>query len=354
MKAWLLLCFVPSLALAEPRIETIDRGDAVEVIAHDITAANTTLIPVRSRLEIAVTGKPAAFNTPSTDPTIVISELDSHMLSVKTAFDRSEIKAVAPLAKAIQVGPDLHIMIPRKLPAAGTTIELPEPTVPSVAKLELPVAPAPEAPNVEAKPAPVPAPAVVETKPAPPVTEVKPPLPTQPSSAANPLTKPSMLGVLALVAIGCGIWVMKRRKKTQAPVASIDIIAQRQLGSKAKIVWLSAGTREMVIAITPQNVRMLGQWKKSDGPPAEIPAYTDHNLRARLPTAQVVEPLVDRSSPAVAGLLKLRARTVQPTSIERDEHVMDDDVASGDIEADALWAKEILMATRANTHRSAR
>ena len=156
--------------------------------------------------------------------------------------------------------------------------------------------------------------------------------------------------VLALVAIGCGVWIMKRRKTSKLPVATIDVIAHRQLGSKAEVVWLAAGTREMVIAITPQNVRMLGQWQKSDGPPAEMPAYTDHHLRARLPTAQVVEPLVDRSSPAVAGLLKLRARTVQP----RDEHVLDDDVVSGDIEADALWAKEILMATRDNTHRGSR
>jgi flagellar biogenesis protein FliO len=333
MKALLLFC-VPSLALAAPSIETIDRGDVVEVIAHDVTAANTNIIPVRSRLEVPLATKILPIKAPSADPTVVITEADKQ-LSIKLPFDRAEVKALAPFAKAVQIDNDLHVLIPRKLPAAGFV--MPEPTVAKAKAIDEPTPPlAPPIEVVKSAPAPVAAPA---PQPEPAQAAPPPPKPVATAKAPNPLLKPSTLGVLALVALGCGMWIVRRRKKAQSTEATIDVIAQRQLGAKAKIVWLAAGSREMIVSVTPQAVRILSQWKK-DGP----------QPHAELPPAQVVVPrattqqsVVDRTSPAVSGLLKLRAKTVPPP----DAAPLSDEIASGDMEADAAWAKEILLATRA-------
>ena len=126
--------------------------------------------------------------------------------------------------------------------------------------------------------------------------------------------------------------------------SSIEVIAQKGLGAKAKIVWLRAGEREMVVAVTPQAVRMLGSWKKA----AEEARHAYTTTResgvfqmptrpsaASIPEAQALAP----SSPAVAGILKLRARTSAP--------VVNEDIATDDVDADSLWAREILAATGA-------
>ena len=51
----------PSVASAEPNepsFELRDRGDAVEVIAHNVKATHTIVNPIRSRLEVAIAGRP--------------------------------------------------------------------------------------------------------------------------------------------------------------------------------------------------------------------------------------------------------------------------------------------------------
>jgi flagellar biogenesis protein FliO len=380
MKTAILALLLPVIALAEPRIETLDRGDAVEIVAHGVTAVNTNLIPVRSRLEIAVANKPAPINVPSSDKTVVISELDNKTLSIKTAFERSEMKNLAAHAKATQIGPDLHIIIPRAIPAAGTAVELPEPTmadVPKVVKIEMPEAPklaeAPkaDAPQVEPKAADQEAPpasATIETKPAPIAASAeKAPLPTK-KEAESPMSKAKMLGLMAIVAIGCGFWLLKKRKKEAADQSTIEVLAQHSIGAKAKVVWIAAGSREMVLAVTPQGVRMLGSWEKTQSAAENhFATYTENGKRTRLPTAQVVDAAMpipiraqtqssaaERSSPAIAGLLKLRAQTMRPVpQVDIDEEPMlDDEVKTDDVEADALWAREILAATKASNTRA--
>ena len=168
-------------------------------------------------------------------------------------------------------------------------------------------------------------------------------------------------GLLALVA---GMWLMRNRKKQAGALSSIDIVAQRALGNKAKVMWLAAGERELLVAVTNQQVRMLGQWPRTQ---------TNNDL-PRLPTARISRmnidgeelpaprfsaaaldsaPTIPASNP-VAGLLKLRqsqpvvgraqtqpaigrARTMQP--------MINEDVATEDADADLVWAKEILAAT---------
>jgi len=372
--AVLALAFVPVLvsasASAEPvSFEVADHGDSVEVIAHNLQAKTTTTSAVRSRIEVPVTGSPVASRQMMTDGTVYLVELDgstNRVLSVKTRLDHPEVKALAGLAKATQVGSDLHLTFPRH-----AIVEAAKPV-----KLEpAPVVEAKPAPVAEAKPIAAPAPVVVEPKPAP-VVEPKPanrPVPaleTKPAAAAHPIpaekdstfTSPGVYALGALLALlACG-YVLKKKKKDAASVTTIDVVAQRSLGNKAKVMWLSAGGRDMIVSVTSTNVRMLGQWSRGEDkqlPRAtslEGPRTSQRNLdefrdefKQELAEANAVPQLASSSS-AVSGILKLRARTVTgpiPTRVSTIQSLpqVNADVATEDEEADMEWAREILTAT---------
>ena len=191
----------------------------------------------------------------------------------------------------------------------------------------------------------IPEPAPAPTTPAAPKLELAP----EPSSSNG-----SLYAMIAIAALGLGVWYVRRRRGAQAPAASIDVIAERALGGRAKVVWFSAGGREMLVAITQQQVCVLGQWRKAE-------------TRAQLPEAHALadsKPIRAEKpmSAAVAGILRLReradakanasARSVSnhttprnPFSHHRSIDEINEDVATGDLHSDALWAKELLEAT---------
>ncbi|HUJ61670.1 MAG TPA: flagellar biosynthetic protein FliO, partial [Kofleriaceae bacterium] len=326
-----------------PVFELHDRGDAVEVIAHGVKAARTAILPIRERLEVPVAGKLAAPRITPVDPTVRLIEIDpdTNALSVKLKMERPEVAAMSRVAQAIQVGDDLHVLLPRKLPADGAVVKLPEPTLPPALAAAVAAAPAPKAlpaPEVAA-PAPPKAAAIVAPRPA-------PAAPARLATGDDSSSSMSTYGMLGLAAVGVGIWLIRKRKQSALPQSSIEVIAQRSLGGKARIVWLSAGQRELIVSVTPQAVHMLGQWRKDAPMPAALPfAQAEPRLpRAMTQRGERIEavdaPTVSRTttSPAVAGILKLRERTMPPVN---------EDVATGDDAADALWAREILAATGA-------
>jgi flagellar biogenesis protein FliO len=347
--AFLLVMISGGVAAAEPHFEVIDRGTAVEVIAHDVKAARTAVNPARSRLEIDLVGFPKIRALVPNDKSIKVIELDGsnpRRLSVKLPFERTNVKTMAKFAQAIQVGDDLHLLFPRDVPAEGARVVLPEPTLPThiAAKLATPAI-GPQLPTQATKPE-VPAAAAndkIETKPEA-KSEKGDALPKKEEdkksflAAEEPSSNFSMYAMAGLGAIALGLYMFKNKKAALAPVAStIDVIATRSLGSKAKVVWLNAGGREMVVAVTPQAVRMLGQWKKSEN------ASFSNSTPANMPFAQALEsqqrsaPRAATSSP-VAGILKLRERASTYEGLNED-------IATGDLDADAQWAKEIFAAS---------
>jgi len=171
-------------------------------------------------------------------------------------------------------------------------------------------------------------------------------------------SKVSMYGAIGLAAAGGGIWLMRRRRVHPAVTSSIDVLALRSLGGKARILLLSVGPRELLVSVTGQQVSLLGQWAKTDAPGALPPAVSfaavsqAHAAAHAAQAAQgfgprfdgpseIREPREKPVSPAVSGILRLRARTGQMPISEA--------VATGDVEADELWAKEILAATGARS-----
>lgn len=344
--AFLLVLISGGVAAAEPHFEVIDRGTAIEVIAYEMKAARTAVNPARSRLEVDLLGAPNAKALQPTDKGVVVVELDGatpRRLSVKLPFERPGVKTMAKFAQAIQVGDDLHLLFPRNVPAEDARVVLPEPTLPThiAAKLATPaIGPQPpDAIKPVIKPE-MPAAAVTEAKPEP-TTDALPKKDDDKKpflAPEEPSTNFSMYAMGGIGAIALGLYLFKKKKSvTAGTVAStIDVVATRSLGSKAKVVWLNAGGREMVVAVTPQAVRMLGQWKKSDSPSLAV------NGPATMPFAQALEnqqrmPRAATSSP-VAGILKLRERASTYEGLSEE-------VATDDMDADAVWAKEIMAAT---------
>jgi len=329
MRLALLAVLVPTTALAAPELsfEVRDRGDAVEVIAHHAKAARRSISPIRQRLEVPLAGNPSAGRQFATDPTVKQIELDGtdpRVLSVKLNLERPDVKALARFAQAIQVGDDLHLIFPRHVPAEGATVTLPEPTIPPELQ-----------PAVEAAKPPPPLPAPIHAAPAELAPAVKPPASPRlaPPVEDSPWASSSLLGALAVPALAAGVWLLKRRRTGQAPPPAIEMVAQRSLGNKAKVVWLAAGGREILVAVTGQQVKTLGQWPRATTAVA-----------APLPAAQTIEDAGPRPaaapalSPAVSGILKLRERAAPIPPVN-------DEVATDDVDADLVWAKEILAAT---------
>jgi flagellar biogenesis protein FliO len=335
MRFALLLLLAPAIAAADNTFEVIDRGTAVEVIAHNVTAAKTGVLPIRSRLEVPLAGHPHLPALAPKDATVKVVEIEDNNLSVKVGFEHPAVIGLAKFAQASQIGPDVHLIFPRIVPPDGAAVVMPEPTIPAelVKQVEAVVAPV-AAPVVAPVVAPAPLPAVVERTPEVKVTpEPRTPDVSKPAKSIAKLAEPddawsklAMYGAIGLAGIGCGAYLLKKKRASQDPLSSIDVIAQRSLGGKAKVVWFTAGGREMIVAVTPQAVKLLGQWDAKSV--AMVPAS--------LPFAQSKPP-----SSAVSGILKLREKAGPAFTQFNDE------VATGDIDADTLWAKEILAATGA-------
>ncbi|HEX4452428.1 MAG TPA: flagellar biosynthetic protein FliO [Kofleriaceae bacterium] len=347
-------------AEGEVTFSVVDHGDSVEVIAHNLTIKNTNVSQIRSRLEVPLVGNPSASRQTSPDTTVMQVELDGFALSVKTRLDKPEVHELAKLAHAEQVGSDVHLIFPRHAQLAQPAQPAqPQPAAAPVKAAEPPKA---EAPKLEA-PAPIPA-KVDATPAAAPVAKVEIPVEKkpEPQKLGTPIppekrdwSGTGFYAIAALGALGGAAYFMKKKQKAAATQTStIDVIAQRTLGNKAKVVWLAAGQREMIVSVTGTQVRVLGQWPRGT---ANAPAVetNDGPRLPRLPTATAVDTTPERPSlsPSVAGILKLRAQTQNnlpivgrtPTAqrMPTIEPLPDLDDNRG--EPDLAWAKEILAAT---------
>ena len=363
MRSLLALAMVaaPAVAFGDSAVsfEVADHGDSVEVIAHNVEAKGTPISSVRSRIEVPVTGQPVASRAMMVDGTVMLVEFDgisNRVLSVKTKLEHPEVKTLAGLAKATQVGTDLHLTFPRHVViAVEAKPAAPVAAAPVAAPATTPAKPeAKIEPKIEAKPeitAPLAPVAPAMAVPAPAIDNR--PVPVEKDSLA---TSPGLYAFGALVTLlACG-YILKRKKKDAVATSTIDVIAQRSLGNKSKVMWLSAGGREMLVAVTQQKVQMLGQWPKAT---SELPRATSleqprasrrsiTTFQQELAAETATEPAPTQSS-AVSGILKLRARTSGPLQGRAGTvpplYQVNQDVATDDEDADIEWAKEILTAT---------
>ncbi len=374
------LGLAPSRASAGPsasRFLVTDRGDAVDVVIPGATAATLTAEVVRQRLEVPLRGRPEGREVRPGDPTVKSIEIrgrSQRILSIKLFVDHDAVVALAPRVRLQQEGDALRVTIPRSPPPPPAPAPAPTPTPTAttptaVASITPPVAPtAPLAPaSTTEHPGATVMAAAPPTALAAAATTAAAPASAPGAPAASALASPrggsggvpttTLVVVLAALAIGA-VAVLRRRRTSPLATTSLDVLASRSLGGKARVVWLAAGEREMVVAVTGQNVQILGQWRAGAGAalgptargtrdlplvddeaPAGSAAAAGRDELGGRPHLSLVGPgrASAASSPAVSGILRLRERLGQLTAADREP--------SGDPEADEQWAKEILAAT---------
>ena len=143
---------------------------------------------------------------------------------------------------------------------------------------------------------------------------------------------------------GSAAIVVLRRKKVLSPAApgpQLDVLASKSLGGKTRIVWLGAGDRELVVAVSPQQVNLLGQWRRGEveHAPERAPLRLETGRDDGEPTFAAGSAQLPRTrtlnTSAVSGIMRLRGK-VPPIT---------DDAHGDDSDADEKWARDILAAT---------
>ncbi len=379
LPAIIILCLCATPAFAGPdnaeRFQIIEGAEQVEVVARGATAAAGARIGVvRERLEIPLVGSVRSARRSSDDTTVRRVEIRGdapRVLSIKLRADRDRMAGIAERVRFVQIGDALHVTIPRAVvvappPGADTftegivdeKIELEPPAAanatgsPSPAPLATRTTPTTTTPTTTA-PTPTAAttttPMEAASMPGQGRTAAAAPTDSSPSigvaGGAGPVSTRWWMVVGGIALIGGGVFAaVRRRRRVDDPVDQLEVIASRSLGGKARVVWLGAGDREIVIAISPQQIRPLGQWRRgargverdfgrvldgvgaADAGPAPSRDAPGPRRLARASAS---------ASPAVSGLIRLRERTPP----------VNEDVATGDEDADAEWAKDLLAAT---------
>lgn len=104
------------------------------------------------------------------------------------------------------------------------------------------------------------------------------------------------LALFALIAIGALAWWKRRKLPVATPEESIELLAQSSLGGRARAMWLRAGERDIVVAVTAQAVQVLAAWpnasRAADLADAPAPGLADAPARSLANT--------DPSTPATA------------------------------------------------------
>lgn len=97
------------------------------------------------------------------------------------------------------------------------------------------------------------------------------------AAASSPLSTVALLSLLALAALA---WLRRRTPAPRADQRTLAVIAQAPLGGRARAVWLSAGPRELVVAVAQQGVTVLDHWTR-DAREDAAGARDAHGPRAR-------------------------------------------------------------------------
>ncbi len=330
-------------------------------------------------------------------------------ISVKMRHGREKTRVLGGAAtiENLDGGIIMHIPrwpLPKEATAPAAAIVAPTP----------PVAEAIEPPVKSATPAPTPTPE------ASPVAETSKPASKAPAPAAASIGTPNsseggmsfglLLGVVLLMAGGgIIIWRSRQTPKDVVDLESFRVIATKQLGGKSKVVWLSVGTREMVVSVGETGTSLLSEWSRNQQPalagnaaagllgapvaepkvaptlvdmqdsiavgtpappasmgPADPNASTVYDFRSTLSTAakaqaDIASHLKQRAVPPKrrpkAAKRRATADGENSPSVAGLLKLRDQapqvsvEVATDDAEADAEWARELFKATRENVLR---
>ena len=349
-RAALVLCITTWMlggdSFAAPNIELVDNGNHVVIVVPNAVPRTQKITNYSDRIEVAIGKSEWTGTRRFRDRTVKRVDVlggRNPRISVQLRHGRKKTAAISR-----------HVLIGKQ--AGGVALEIqryghfyarnPEPTE---EKQDVPE----EVPNVViekkeslAEPVAAPPPAAISV--AKPVESTPPRLPAQPpmedaavmsmkesSEEESGLVAGLMITLILLAGCAALAWHVKRNRTILVPENSLDVVASRVMGSKAKVSLLNAGERQFLLAVNDKGVQLLSQWRRCQSPTTRLGGIGSDE---RPPREADNRNRLSHSSPAVAGLVALRSRADLPEVNEA--------VATGDATADEEWARELLIATK--------
>ncbi len=385
---FLTTLLAPAAALAgSVPVSVEDRGGHVAILVTGGRTSAARPLNRGDRLELPLDRALPTLELRLDDPTVRKIELRAEppSLRVQLRHGSESTRLAAEMAQLSQRGDDLVILLPRepreaaRVARAAQIAAAPQLVASAPAPVAGPASPAAPAMAAPAASAPVAAtaPAAATDPAAPAATSATAPALAPERMAGLGLDEPrpgpgSPFGTTLAFAAAAGLaalaWFWVRRKRAAGALPSqLTILAQVPLGPRARVVWLSAGRREMLISVSEKDVRVLGQWMADDTRPGTAdgtrPGTADHTRPGTAdgtrPGTASGEPLDtfgdpveprparltgarQRTSPSLSGLLRLRDQQGVMESVAGAPDGSNGEADNGDTE----WARQLVAATR--------
>jgi flagellar biogenesis protein FliO len=124
-----------------------------------------------------------------------------------------------------------------------------------------------------------------------------------------------VLGLLMILGgAAFAAWRLKQKSSDLQDTEELRIVASKQLGGKAKVVWLSVAGREMVVSVGEAGTQLLSEWPQDSDDAAAIEAEAKETVAGSTSgTARLSLPLAIQTPWG-----KNKASRIAPTLIDSD------------------------------------
>ena len=336
-------------ATAAPKFSIAKSEQLVTVTATGVKLASGDVSSRSDRIEVRIADPSAKARLRVKDKTVKRVEIlagTSSVVSVKLRHGWANTVALARGSRLEATENGFRLAIPRlgypslkkSRPAVESATEVAPPPAKQPVKANPAIPPSAEKTTTSGSPAKAPSPVEVT----PPVADdKKPPVDSVAAVGAN-LETDRGVGVggvftAALVLSGCAalVWWVRRRRINNIVDDSLDVVASRSLGPKAKVVLINAGERELLLTVTDKGAQLLSQWRRSARDEPLSPRIGDFGMSSEHSHATTSR---ERAESAVSGILKLKRRIKTPLAYRR--------TIQGEAAANEDWAHELNTASR--------
>ncbi len=277
--ATLLVCIASGSAQAEirsPAIEIEQERDGVVVRIDNLQVEHNTLRSRGDRIYIdlpdVVSAQQIRLHGDKTVKSVEIRDGRHPRLSIKLRHGREKTEAIGMAATIENLDGGIVLHIPRwpiRSEVEAVVVTPPEEASTTAAVVERsPIASKDPSEKTTALPQAAPAIPIAARSPLATSAETVEVAGTViPHSSDGGISYGLFVGILLLLAGGAVIvWRSRQAPKDGAELESFRVIATKQLGGKSKVVWLSVGSRDMVVAVGEAGTQLLSEWSRTEQP----------------------------------------------------------------------------------------